>query len=391
MIEVEYHNIEKKETISEIELPDFIDYKPDLEQIEEKTSKYRDIDNLIIIGNGGSITSFRAIYYAFIEETDVNVEIVHTMEPSYLEKIRRKTRPENTLVMPISKSGSTTGVIESLLYFIDKNYSVFAVTSDKESPLKEIVEKENFEWIEHPDIGGRFTGAVETALTPASVLGLDIQEIRKGAENYYEKIKSENNPAKQTAELLYNAEKQGYNEVLTPFYTTKLFGFYPLQVQLMHESVCKQSEGQTYYGDIAPEYQHHTNQRLFGGKENCIPLFYTVENHVKKTINVPNELKQIKINENKLEDLENLKYGDSLQSEFEGVKQALENEEKPYLNIKIETIDHETVGALIAHFQFQAIYSAELRNVNPYNQPNVEKSKKLGYQQRFQKNGGKTI
>jgi len=132
--------------------------------------------------------------------------------------------------MPISKSGETVGVLESLLYFMKRDYPVFAVTSDNDGALRNIVERNDYGWIEHPDIGGRFSGLTETALVPAAFAGIDIREIRKGGEKMYEKISPQKqyNPALNLASAFYDAEQNGYDEIFTPFYSTRLFGFYPL-------------------------------------------------------------------------------------------------------------------------------------------------------------------
>ncbi len=384
MIDLRKHKVEETEKNNDVELPDFVDYRPDLESIEKLSKKYQAIENLVVIGNGGSITSYRAIKYAFPRELDVNSYILTTMEPDHLENIKRKTSTENTLILAISKSGNTVGVIECLLYFINRDYNAMALTSQEDSALNEIADKLELDKLEHPDIGGRFTGAVETALLPTALSGIDYREIRKGAEQEYDRIKSEEyNLPEETAKILYNAENQGYQEVLTPFYSTRLFGFYPLLVQLMHESVCKEGKGQTFYGDIAPEYQHHTNQRLFGGKQNIIPFFFTVENHPKDKINVKEEIKDISLKDFQLSDLDGKELGESLESEYQGVRKALSSEEKPYITLNVSSVNHQTVGRLIAYLQFLAIYSAELREVNPYNQPNVERSKDQGIKHRF--------
>ncbi len=384
MIEIEYKGIEKEEEMPEIDYPQFLDYKPDLEAIEEFKKKYEDIENLIVIGNGGSITSYRAIKYAFPKELSVNSYIVNTMEPDYLENIKKSTETENTLVLAISKSGNTVGVIESLLYFINNGYTAATITSEKNSAINDLTQKLDLDTLEHPEIGGRFTGAVETALLPAALSGLDYKEIRKGAEEEYKHITSgKHNIPRKTAEILYSSEKQGFQEVLTPFYSTRLFGFYPLLVQLMHESVCKEGEGQTFYGDIAPEYQHHTNQRLFGGKQNVVPMFFTVSKHPKDKIFVKENLREIELKNYRLGDLDGKNLSESLKSEYLGVKKALIEEKKPFITLSIDSINYSSVGGLIAYLQFLAIYSAEIRDVNPYNQPNVEKSKDQGIKHRF--------
>ncbi len=81
------------------------------------------------------------------------------------------------------------------------------------------------------------------------------------------------NPALKLSSALYLLEKREFSEVFMPFYSVKMSGAIPLIVQLMHESVCKDGKGQTFYGALAPESQHHTNQRFFGGQRNVVGLF----------------------------------------------------------------------------------------------------------------------
>lgn len=362
---------------------EFREVKPDINKIKElDAEKY---DNLVVIGNGGSITTFRAYYYAFMDRIDKGVRIVTTMDPDYLSQIKEEFEPQNTLVIAISKSGTTTGVIESLLYFTEKGYDALTVTSDKDSPLKKITEKRDYEWVEHKDIGGRFSGLTETALVPAHLTGaIDIEKIREGGEEFYNKLDQDNNPAQKVAKTLYQAEQQGYEEILTPIYSARLYGYLPLQIQLMHETVCKNGEGQTIYGDLGPEYQHHTNQRLFGGKQNVIPLFITLENHEKdERIHIEKDIRDIELKNHKLKDLEANTYSQSLKKEYKGVKQTLIKEKKPLIEINLKEIKEKAIGEYTALLQSIAVYSAHYRNVNPYNQPDVEKSKIKGFEERF--------
>ncbi len=362
--------------------PDFADKKPDLESIKEAAEEYSR-ENLILIGNGGSVTSFRALLYTFMPEVRGHVRVVTTMEPDYLNRISKEFEPENTVVMPVSKSGSTVGVIESLMFFMERDFPVFAVTSDNEGALREIVEREDLPWIEHPDVGGRFSGGTETALTPAAFMGMDVEEIRAGIDEMYGKLDGKENPAKHLASCLYQAEEMGYDQILNPVYSTRLLGFQPLLIQLMHETVCKQGEGMTVYGDLGPEYQHHTNQRLFGGKNDVLPLFIKAETHEKETVDIPGNLEDIDLRGRKLGDLDGLELSGSLEAEYRGVKKALESDDIPHVTLNFTELSYRAAGELMAFMQCLAVYSAELRDVNPYNQPDVEKSKEIGFQKRF--------
>ena len=359
--------------------PYFAMHKTSISMLENLEA---DFENLVVIGNGGSVTSFRALNYAFRDEHSKNVEIITTMEPGYLKHVERSLDKENTLVMPISKSGNTTGVIESALFFLNKGYNVRPLTS-RGGLLDKIADKKDLKTIEHPDIGGRFTGLSETALAPASLIGLDVEEIFREGRKAHERFWEDGSDAAVIAEALYQAEERGFNEVLTPFYSTRLFGFYPLIVQLMHESVCKKGEGQTFYGDLGPEYQHHTNQRMFGGRENVIPIFIE-SSHEHQTLEVDDELKEMDLRGKKLGDLDGQRLEDSLKAEASGVKKALRDENRPYIELKIEEISYGSIGELMAFLQFLAVYSGWIRDVNPFNQPDVEKSKELGFSQRFE-------
>lgn len=362
--------------------PYFAVHKPDFKALDKLD---RDFENLIVIGNGGSVTSFRALNHAFRDEHDKNVEIVTTMDPDYLRQVEKSVDPENTVIMPISKSGSTTGVIESTLYFLSRNYRVIPLTSKNDGALRKIAEKNELETVDHPDIGGRYTGLSETALAPAAMLGLHVREIFRGGREMHEKLSPKNpNKALKLAEILYEAEEQDFEEVLTPFYATRLFGFYPLLVQLMHESVCKKGEGQTFYGDLGPEYQHHTNQRMFGGQKNIIPMFVEAT-HEHETIKIPNNLRNIDLKDKQLEDFHGKTYEGALKAESEGVKQALNQEDMPFVELKLQEFNYGSIGAFMAFLQYLAVYSSWIRDVNAFNQPDVEKSKEIGFEKRFEK------
>jgi glucose-6-phosphate isomerase len=367
----------------EKEVPQFARYSPNLERVKE-VAEERDYESLIVIGNGGSITSFRGYFYAFLPEVSKDVRIVSTMDPDYLNRLSREMDPEETLVVPISKSGETIGVIESLFYFMERGYPVLAVTSDNDGALRSIVDRNDLEWVEHPEVGGRFSGATETALVPAALAGMDVDEIRSGAEKMYDKLRpGEQNAALDLALKLYQADQDGYSEILSPFYSTRMFGFFPLFVQLMHETVCKDGKGQTVYGDLGPEYQHHTNQRLFGGEEDVVPVFFRTETHEHEQIRVPEGLEGIKIRGRDIEDLGGQTYGEALKSEYAGVKNALDESGRPNATLTLKEMSYESAGEFIAFLQYLAVYSAWLRDVDPFTQPNVEKSKELGFEERF--------
>ena len=364
-------------------LPDFTEIEPDIDTINEIADDY-DYENIVIIGNGGSVTSFRALLYTFIPEVDKNVRVITTMEPDFLHRVSREFNKEETLVVPISKSGSTVGVIEALFYFLNKDYDVLPVTSDNNGALRKIIEREGLDYVEHREVGGRFSGMTETALLPAKLIGLDVEEIRKGAESMYESLEQEEeNSAYRLASALKSSQEAGYTEILTAIYSTRLFGFKPLFVQIMHETACKRGEGMTVLGDLGPEYQHHTNQRLFGGKNDMIPFFIRSEANEARKISVPENLSDIDLRGRKLGELDEVDLSESLKSEYRGVKEALEEEDMPHVTLTLTELSYGAAGEMVAFMQILAVYFARFQGVDPFTQPDVEKSKNKGFGARF--------
>jgi glucose-6-phosphate isomerase len=197
-------------------------------------------------------------------------------------------------------------------------------------------------------------------------------------------VRIEENPALQLACVLYLLEKKRYSEIFCPIYSSKLACFSNLIVQLMHESVCKKGRGQTIYCADAPESQHHTNQRFFGGKKNVLGLFVTVnEQHDSGSrVKVPEPIKHIAVRGGTLGDIDNVPYHKSLEFEFEGTFRDAVSKKIPCIRLSLDKISAFSVGEFTGFWHYVAVYSAILRDVNPYDQPEVEYSKEISFELR---------
>ena len=164
--------------------------------------------------------------------------------------------------------------------------------------------------------------------------------------------------AKHLALELWRAENAGYTEVFMPIYAHALSGVGELIVQLVHESYCKAGRGQTILWAGAPESQHHTNQRYFGGRENIVGLSICVGNFQEDA---------------------RLAGGvtctEFLQMEHAGVVAEAESRGTPHMVLTLDSLAAAEVCSLIALWQWAAVYGGLLRGVNPFDQPAVEGSK----------------
>jgi glucose-6-phosphate isomerase len=366
------------------EQPELAGYKEDISSIKRALQPYMRLKNLIIIGQGGSINSFKAIYHPGFTKLRKNSLILNTNDPDQIEEAKKSFGKSSTLVMCISKSGETVSSIEALLAF--KGYKTVIVTENKKNTLYNIAKKRKWKIIIHPDIGGRYSGFTSCNYAPLIFMGFDATKLDKGAAKMYMACDPENgfeeNPALQLATAMFLLEMQGYTEVYCPIYSSKLASFLPLIVQLMHESTCKNGRGMTFYGDMGPECQHHTNQRFFGGRKNVMGLFTRIKafEHESSVIDVPKDIENIELKAGNLKIMHNLPYSKALDFEFLGVREHTIHYKIPYAIITLDKATEETMGELMAFWHYVAIYSSWLRNVNPFDQPEVEFSKKQTFE-----------
>lgn len=368
----------------------FINISPNINKIKKEFQPYKNYQNYILIGNGGSNTSFDSFWTALGKDRiNKSVTIVTTMEPDYLYLIKSHNPVNDTLVIMISKSGDNVGILESFLYFQD--YQKLIITSFS-GTLYQLAKKNNWPVIEHPSVGGRFSGRSIVGYGPAFLLELDIEKIEKGAKNAVNNFQKNNNLPLKLAKFLFDQEVTGKTDIFMPVYSQFLEGFNRLITQLMHESTGKNGQGQTILAMTAPESQHHSNQRFFGGPKNMVGLFVSVErNHHKINIRVPKNCQNIPLRSAKMAILDGIDLNQSLKFEAQGTIEDAKTQGIPLAHILVDKITPTTVGELLVFWQFVAYYSAILRNSNPFDQPQVEKSKDISFTLRSNKTNNQAI
>lgn len=376
---LDYANIPLFEP-KQIQFPEvpFMNYRPNFGRLKQLWTEYGAFKNVLVIGYGGSVTSFMGIYQAM--GTDKNVVILNTIDPDYIIQVQKGLPKEDTLVIAISKSGDTLTVMDSLMQF--KGYAMIVI-STKGTPLYEYGVSQKAHMIDHPpDIGGRFTGITEVAFVPAAICGLDTELVYNGALELYSEYKNDN-IALQAAQIFYHLEGRGYVDVFSPVYSHALYSFSYFMIQLCHESFGKNGLGQTYFMREAPESQHHTNQRFFGGRKNIAGFFVTLEHFANNLITqVPADAHSIKFKDGNLFTLDNVPLSFAMHAEFLGTWEDAKIHGLPIVCLNVSVINPKEIGSFIAFWQMFAVYSAVLRNVNPFDQPEVENSKEISWMKR---------
>ena len=68
-MKLEFYNCPTAENIESVKLPEgveFLSYRPDFEMMKKMAEGYKHYHNILVLGHGGSITSFYGMYNALI-------------------------------------------------------------------------------------------------------------------------------------------------------------------------------------------------------------------------------------------------------------------------------------------------------------------------------------
>lgn len=366
------------------EKPAFLSYEPDVVAMQVLAAEFGQYKNILVIGHGGSITSSYAFYHALKHEAAKKAYFLNTVDPDYIAELRKELAVQDTLVIAISKSGETVTQLEALSQFLD--YQLLFIT-EKGSTLNHIAQKVGARVVEHPPIGGRYTAFTEVSLLPAFLCGLDVQGLLRGARELFAQYEKEN-LAWKAASILWQLELQGYTNVFMPIYSHYLYPTQGLVVQLCHESFGKAGKGQVFVASDAPESQHHTNQRFFGGAKNMCGFFIDVEHFASDAAaQYPPVVHSVAIKGHPLFDINKIPLANAMHAELHGTLDEARLYAIPFIHMNVTSVTSVELGRFIAFWQLFAVYGSLLRKVNPFDQPEVEHAKKVSFEERLKYKG----
>ena len=393
--EINQELLDKSEDESEflgwLKLPTEYD-KKEFERIKKCAQKIRkDSDILLVIGIGGSYLGARAVIEAlhssFSQMKDDKPHIIfvgNNLSPDYINDVIEVLEGKDFSINVISKSGTTTEPAISFRIFreiLEGKYGIkearkriYVTTDKKKGALKQLSEAEGYESFVIPDdVGGRFSVLTAVGLLPIAASGLDIDKIMEGARfamDKYSDSSLEYNQCYQYAvarNLLYERDKSV--EMLVS-YNPRMHYFIEWWKQLFGESEGKDGKGLFPSGAEFTTDLHSLGQYIQEGRKILFETVLDIENsNTDITINM---------DEDNLDNL-NYLYGKKLsyvnKMAMQGTIKAHSEGEVPNIIIHIDELNEETVGQLIYFFEKACAMSAELLEVNPFNQPGVEKYK----------------
>ena len=304
-------------------------------------------------------------------------------------------RPLRVLLVPISKSGTTLEPTAAFLHyysFLKGEESLFqvscAVVTDKrmeKGPLNRLARKYGWPMFDVLNgVGGRFSVLSTPGLVVGAVLGMDLEELLRGAREMDQACQGsdlDTNPALLNAVLKYLGAKNhgAVMEVIMP-YSLRLKALGEWYVQLLAESLGKRKDrdGNTvFYGRtpvvaIGTTDMHSQTQLHQDGRRDKAVQFLFVDSE-KGRVHIRNPFPEI----TEYDKYEGLDMGQALEVAMESNEEALASDQRLNALYRLPDVNEYMLGHLFYFLMLSIAYEGELANVDAYDQPGVEIYKRL--------------
>lgn len=368
---------------------------PAISQIEEcskladsilNSSKFTDA---LFLGIGGSSLGPISLLQALKHITNARIRIRFLENPDPIEwrGNLKELNPETTLVVCVTKSGSTFETLSQYLLALEwlgfdrwKTHSV-CITDPKKGDLRTFATEHSIPTLSiDPSIGGRFSIFSPVGLFPALLSGLDARAFLLGAtqiRDYIEKTSSEKNAIFQiSADLIAHYEKRPIH-VCMP-YSTPLRSFGAWFVQLWGESLGKDGKGFTPLAALGAVDQHSILQLLRDGPDDKVTFFLNVD-QMGEEVKIPH-LNRLRGKFNSatppsFQILEGHGLQELLRTEYRATSLVLSKRNRPHFSLSLEKLDERNMGALYFAMSVMTAFTGTLWGVNAFDQPGVEEGK----------------
>ena len=326
-------------------------------------SKAKKIDEVQLIGMGGSILGAKTIYNFLSHKIKKKFLFIDNITTGNF-KISSKKK----LNLVISKSGNTLETITNANILIKKKDKNLFITENKKNYLTNLAKKLKADVVHHNDfIGGRYSVLSEVGMLPAELMGLKINKFKK-FNNLIKNKSFLNSLVLNVANTLNLIKKKKFNSIILN-YDEKSKNLFKWYQQLQAESLGKKNKGILPVVSLMPRDNHSLMQLYLDGFKNNFFTFFFVKDSSKNKINNLNLLESHFFLKGK--NLNNI-----LEAQYLATKKIFRKNKIPFRSFYINKRDEEALGELFTFFILETILLGMALKVNPYNQPAVELIKK---------------
>ncbi|KAA0455923.1 MAG: glucose-6-phosphate isomerase [Candidatus Thioglobus sp.] len=341
--------------------------------------------SIVVIGIGGSSLGARAVYNFLLPSNKYQKQLVflETVDPLEIKHCLSKIDIDDAHFVVISKSGTTIETI-SLFKYISSLVKIGAknctIISEAKTKLSKFAQKNNIKTFELAEnIGGRFSVFSVVGLVPLAMVGVDIDNLLNGcrrvADSFFKQGKYHRPIFDKARFLVENKARFNINAIFS--YSSSLEGFNKWYVQLWAESlgkfnINKTRQALTPIALIGPVDQHSFLQLIIDGVRDKTITFIKIDDLKSDTI-IPKSEQNLG-----LDDAEKLSFNDLLNKQADATIKSVEAQKDiPCDVVTISTMDEYNIAKLMFSYQLLVSTIGQFLQINTYNQPGVEDSKKI--------------
>jgi glucose-6-phosphate isomerase len=322
--------------------------------------------------------------------------ILDNVDPVFTEAALDSMNPKKTLVLVIAKSGSTAETIATFLIvreWLQRKLGrkaasrIVAVTSQGRGDLASLAARDKYRTFIIPDnVGGRFSVLSPVGLLPASLVGVDIRKLVRGAAGMTHHCWQpglDKNLALRAALLHYLIWTLKKKPIQVAFpYSNQLWGTAFWFRQLWAESLGKARNregeiicvGQTPVAALGTTDQHSQVQLYMEGPNDKVFTFWAVGKFAS-TGRIPK--KRLKLEA--FDYLAGQSLEELIEAERRSTAAALTEAGRPNCTFTLDRVDEEHLGAFLQLMEFETAFMGELLNINAFDQEGVELGKRFTY------------
>jgi glucose-6-phosphate isomerase len=230
------------------------DFHAKIEGIEIFANQvFRDYSDVVVLGMGGSSLCVEVMRDVFAKKGQrPKLHVLDSTHPGAIRRIRENIEIERTLFIVASKSGTTLESDSLFRYFWQQCEGItnpggnFCAITDPDTVLSKLAYERDFVQVftNPADIGGRFSALSYFGLVPAAILGVDLHEfLRRAQQMAHESTlgDSANSPLVLGSWLARSAQHGRNKMLLVADPRLNSFGYWA--EQLVAESTGKEGHG----------------------------------------------------------------------------------------------------------------------------------------------------
>lgn len=379
---------------------DILDDKQYLAEIDGLVKKFSKFKNCLVLGIGGSDLGTRALYAALCHK-DKGTRLWFagdTTDPEEVSRVFDKIPWDKTCLNVISKSG---GTLETMAAFFEARQRlikkvgakkaaerIICTTDPEKSDLRDLAISKDYSLLSVPqNIGGRFSVLTAVGLFPLALAGVNVKNLLQGAVATRDDWMNHQGTAhaidRFAAWQVAHETRKKRNVHVLFVYAGCLSSFANWWRQLWAESLGKAVRknghpnhfGPTPVVAVGPTDQHSQLQLYQDGPDDKIYTFLTSATSRSK-LKVPASVKSF----GPMSQAAGRTFDQLLQAEAHGTINALLDVKRPIGILNLKKINEESIGALIVFYEIATAIAGELYEINAYDQPGVEASKRRAHE-----------